>query len=164
MKPGPLLLCLALPFASAVFAADTVTDLERFARDQPPAPPVVDAKRIVNASNSFLKEREPEMTTEEYALHEKVVTMLTTNPELALKLLEAMMNEKEPPSPAFEFILGNAYSAAGQPDRAEKSYRGALTRYPAFLRAWSNLGLLHYTRNRYADAIECFANVAYSGS
>jgi DNA replication initiation complex subunit (GINS family) len=79
--------------------------------------PQVDAKRIINESNSFLKEREPEMTEEEYALYEKVVTILSSNPEFAVKLLEAMESEKEPPSPAFEFILGNAYYAAGQNDK-----------------------------------------------
>ena len=75
--------------------------------------PKLDPKRIINESNSFLKQREPEMTAEEYALYEKVVAMLAGgNPQFALKLLEAMVNEKEAPSPAFSFILGNAYYAA----------------------------------------------------
>jgi len=63
--------------------------------------PKLDPKRIINESANFLKEREPEMSAEEYALYERVVTMLTTRPEFALKLLEAMINEKEPPSPPF---------------------------------------------------------------
>src|ERR1044071_2945911 len=74
--------------------------------------PQVDSKRIINESNSFLKEREAEMSSEEYALYEKIATMLTTNPDLALHLLEGMMNEKETPSPAFQFILGNVYYSA----------------------------------------------------
>src|ERR1017187_7600388 len=82
--------------------------------------PKLDLKRIINESSSFLKEREPEMTEEEYALYQKVVTMLSSNPEFALKLLEAMITDKEPPSPAFEFILGNAYYAAGMNDRSEE--------------------------------------------
>src|SRR6202522_3463570 len=69
--------------------------------------PKVDPKRIINESSSFLKEREPEMTEEEYALYQKVVTMLASNPDFAVKLLEAMYTDKEPPSPAFQFILGN---------------------------------------------------------
>ena len=55
--------------------------------------PKLDPKRIINDSNGFLKEREPEMTAEEYALYEKVGTMLQSQPEFALKLLEAMVNE-----------------------------------------------------------------------
>ena len=37
--------------------------------------PQLDPKRIINASNGFLKEKEPEMTGEEYALYEKISTM-----------------------------------------------------------------------------------------
>lgn len=123
----------------------------------------VDPKRIINESNSFLKEREPEMTAEEYALYEKISTMLTTNVDLALKMLEAMTNETEPPSPAFEFILGNAYYAGGQMELAEKNYRSAVKRYPNFVRAWNNLGLLYYSNNRYADAIPCFSKAVVLG-
>src|ERR1035438_10724021 len=105
--------------------------------------PKLDLKRIVNESSSFLKEREPEMTEEEYALYKKVVTMLASNPAFAVKLLEAMNSDKEQPSPAFQFILGNAYYAAGENDKAEANYRSSVSRYPTFLRAWVNLGILY---------------------
>lgn len=117
----------------------------------------IDPKRIINDSSSFLKEREPEMSAEEYALYEKVVTMLGTNPAFALRLLEAMINEKEPPSPAFRFILGNAYYAAGQNDKCESNYRAAVEQYPSFLRAWNNLGVLYYSTDRFAEAVKCFS-------
>jgi len=123
----------------------------------------VDPKRIVNESNSFLKEREPEMTEEEYALYEKVLTILSSNPDFALKLLESMMTDKEPPSPAFEFILGNAYYAAGRMDASEARYRSAVKRYPSFLRAWVNLGVLYYSTDRYGDAIPCFSKAVVLG-
>jgi tetratricopeptide (TPR) repeat protein len=123
----------------------------------------VDPKQIINESNSFLKEREPEMTEEEYALYEKVMTMLSSNPEFALKLLESMMSDKEPPSPAFEFILGNAYYAAGHPEQSESRYRSAVKRYPSFLRAWVNLGVLYYSSDRYRDAIPCFSKAVVLG-
>jgi len=125
--------------------------------------PKLDPKRIINESSGFLKEREPEMTAEEYALYEKVVTMLSSQPEFALKLLEAMINDKEPPSPAFEFILGNAYYSAGQTARAEASYQRAVKRYPSFLRAWSNLGVLYYSTDRFAEAIPCFSTAVTLG-
>lgn len=117
----------------------------------------LDPKRIINESSGFLREREPEMTAEEYALYEKVVTMLGTNPAFALRLLEGMMNESEEPSPAFEFILGNAYYAAGDNARTETHYRNAVTRYPTFLRAWNNLGVLYYSTDRFAEAVQAFA-------
>jgi len=125
--------------------------------------PAVDPKRIVNESNSFLKEREPEMTEEEYALYEKVVTMLATNPEFAVKLLEMMSNDKEPPSPAFLFILGNAYYAVGQNDKAEADYKVAVHRFPSFLRAWVNLGILYYSTGRFGEAVPCFSKAVVLG-
>src|SRR5271165_6262065 len=120
MKPSKrlLLALLAAAFCAAAAASE----------------PKVDPKRIINESSSFLKEREPEMSEEEYALYQKVVTMLSSNTDFALKLLEAMMSDKEQPSPAFEFILGNAYYAVGMNDKAEASFRSAVRRYPTFLR------------------------------
>src|SRR6185437_6947341 len=75
----------------------------------------------------------------------------------AVRLLEGMMSEKQRPSPAFEFILGNAYYNVGKTDQAEKRYRSAVERYPTFVRAWNNLGVLYYTENRFADAATCFS-------
>lgn len=125
--------------------------------------PKLDPKRIINESSSFLKEREPEMTAEEYAIYERVVGMLSSRPEFALRLLEAMMNEKEAPSPAFQFILGNAYYSAGEHAKSEAAYLDAVKRYPTFLRVWSNLGVLYYTQGRYADAVASFSKCVSLG-
>jgi len=170
MKLSPLLLVFALSLVPPCLA-DGDMDGGLFnllksintAPEHAEHPPELDPKRIINESNSFLKEREPEMTAEEYAIYEKVTIMLTTNVDLAVKMLEAMVNEKEPPSPAFEFILGNAYYAANQPETAEKCYRNAVKRYPNFLRAWSNLGVLYYTSGRYADALPCLSQAVVLG-
>ncbi len=134
---------------------DAPRDLERAAR--------LDPRRIVNASNGFLKEREPEINAEEYAVYEKVLQMLGTHPALALRMLEGMMDEKTPPSPAFEFILGNAYYGAGEAEVAEKHYRSAVKRYPTFLRAWTNLGVLYYSAQRYPEAIDALTKAISLG-
>lgn len=127
------------------------------------APPAVDAAAIINESNAFLKEREPEMTAEEYALYEKIVAMLSTNSRFALRMLEGMTTEALNPSPAFEFILGNTHYSAGNVERAEKLYRSAVTRFPTFLRAWNNLGVLYYSAGRYAEAVPCFSRSVVLG-
>ena len=166
MKKLPLILLLAGMLAGPVAGEDPNDEFyerNRLLLDQMSRPPQVDTKRIVKESGSFLKEREPEMTPEEYALYEKIVTMLTTNADLAVKMLEAMTNEKERPSPAFEFILGNAYYAANQTERSEKSYRSAIERYPDFLRAWKNLGVLYYSGSRYPEAVTCFSKAVVLG-
>ncbi len=169
MKPPLILSFLAVVAAATVSGADveepfSIVELMRGSNEMRKADaPKLDPKRIINESNSFLKEREPEMTAEEYAIYEKVVTMLTTNVDFALTMLEGMMNEKEPPSPAFEFILGNTYYASNQPEKAEKSYRSAVTRFPEFVRAWNNLGVLYYTTNRFAEAAPCFSKAVVLG-
>ncbi len=149
MKFSRLYLILSLVVPALAWGGDT--------------PPKLDPKRIINASNGFLKEREPEMSAEEYALYEKVVTSLSANPEFALKLLEAMMTDKEAPSPAFEFILGNVYYSAGQTDKAETRYLSAVKRYPNFIRAWTNLGVLYYTGDKYEQAKPCFSKAITLG-
>jgi tetratricopeptide (TPR) repeat protein len=164
------LLCLALPGLAG--AADLKLDYDPSAEQREAAlrehrvsakPGNLDPKRIINESSSFLKEREPEMTAEEYALYEKIVTSLSSSPDFALKLLEAMMSEKERPSAAFEFILGNVYYSAGQTDKAEARYLSAVKRFPTFIRAWTNLGVLYYTADKYAEAMPCFSKAVTLG-
>jgi len=127
------------------------------------AKPKIDPKSIINESNGFLREREPEITAEENALYEKVVPMLTSQPEFALKLLEAMVNGKEQPSPAFACILGNAYYAAGKKEKAEANYLTAVKRYPTFLRAWGNLGVFYYSQEKFSEAVPCFSKAVTLG-
>jgi len=162
-----LFLLLLLPLRGWGGIDDAQNDLDRLYQQQReaerPDRPKLDSKRIINESANFLKNREPEMTAEEFALYERVVTMLTNRPDFALKLLEGMINEKEPPSPAFEFILGNAYYSTGDNAKAEASYDHALKRYPDFLRAWANLGVIYYTTGRYTQAVTCFAKCVSLG-
>lgn len=119
-----------------------------------PKVPAKELNRIINDSYGFLKNREPEMTTTEYALYEKVVAMLQVQPEFAMQLLDSMTGGKEPPSPAFEFVLGNAHYTAGRFADAETHYLRAIERYPGYLRAWANLGVQYYSQGRYSEAVQ----------
>ncbi len=157
-------LLFSLGFVAGVQAFnDSPLDFIRDKQASRQTMPKLDPKRIINSSYNFLKDREPEMTAEEYALYEKVMTTLSSNPEFALKLLEAMMNDREPPSPAFEFILGNVYYSAGQLEPAEARYQSAVKRMPTFIRAWTNLGILYYSTDRYAQAAPCFSKAITLG-
>ncbi len=127
------------------------------------APKLGEAAAIINDSNSFLKNREPAMTAEEYELYDKVVGLLTTRPALAVTLLEGMSKGNQEISPAFDFILGNAYAAAGQDEKARARYESAVGRYPDFLRAWDNLGLSYYTKGDYPRAEKCFSKALSLG-
>lgn len=161
MRIPPLLLLLPLALAAVSASADDDLLLDQAegltplfgARREASHAPNLDPKRIINQSSSFLKDREPDMTAEESAIYDKMAGMLSTSPELAIRLLEGMVGKKEPPSPAFDLILGNAYYAANQFDRAESMYQAALKRYPDFLRAWTDLGILDYAAGRYPEAV-----------
>jgi tetratricopeptide (TPR) repeat protein len=122
-----------------------------------------DLNRIINTSANFLKNREPEMTEGEFALYEKVVAMLAVQPEFAMQLLQGMVAGKERPSPAFEFVLGNAHYNAGRRDEAEAHYRLAVERFPEYQRAWANLGVLYYSEERYDDAVTAFGKAVELG-
>jgi len=170
MRSSRHCLLIGLVLAGLRPAAEAASDIFDRLRERDPGTwkpaaesPLPDPKRIINTSNAFLKEKEPEMTAEEYALYERISTMMGSQPEFALKLLEAMMNEKEPPSPAFEFILGNVYYSAGQTDQAEASYLRAVKRFPSFIRGWTNLGVLYYMADKYAEAMPCFAKAVALG-
>jgi Tfp pilus assembly protein PilF len=125
-------------------------------------PPKIDTKRLVNESYSFRRNQEPDMTEDEYALYERVVTMVAAQPEFALKLLETLTGSQQK-SPAFEFVLGNVYFSNSRPDLAEQHYRAALKLYPEFTRVWSNLGALLYGQGRYAEAAECLMKTLAAG-
>ncbi len=170
MNPAPLIFLLGL---GIVRLAGQEANSDQLLRDfeqqsssqrQAPAKPAsLDPKRVINESISLLKEREPELTAEEYALYDKVSALMSTNVELAVRMIETMMSDKDKPSPAFEVVLGNAYLAASQPERAEASYRSALKRYPTFLRAWTNLGALCYSANRFPEAADSLGKAVELG-
>lgn len=153
--PGLLLVAAALLPASA--AAQGVI----YGGDGDPRP---DPRRIVNASMNFLKGREPDLTAEESALYESARTQ---KPELAIKFVEGLVNSakgERPASPAFLLLLGNLHYASGAIAKAEARYLQAVERFPTFLRAWTNLGALHYAQKKYASAIPCFAQAVNLGS
>lgn len=126
----------------------------------------IDHRKLIIESCSFLKKREPEMNPSEQAVYEKVAPILALKPVFALKLLNAMstsLKSGAKPSPAFEFMMGNACYAAKHYAEAEAKYRSAVGRNPTFIRAWNNLGVLYYVQDRYADAVPCFSKALTLG-
>ncbi|MEZ5276917.1 MAG: tetratricopeptide repeat protein [Opitutaceae bacterium] len=126
-------------------------------------PPEVDLNEIINESYQFLRNREPIMTRAEYSLYETIIPMVFEQPDYALRLLETMIADDEPESPAFEFVLGNMYFMQGRLVSSEARYLSALKAYPEFQRAWLNLGVLRFSAGRYAEAVPCFTRVIALG-
>ena len=70
-----------------------------------PIPLDFNAKEYINGSYNFLLNREPEMTETEFALYEEVLPMVFDQPEVAITLLETMLADDDPESPAFSYVL-----------------------------------------------------------
>lgn len=125
-----------------------------------PAATPLDAARLIEESSQLEKPPEPEMTAAERSVYEKVAPILATKPAFALRLLTAMNTSSGSTtqrSPAFEFMLGNAYYSAKNYTEAEARYRCAVERNPNLVRAWNNLGVLYHVQGRHADAVPCFS-------
>ncbi|RXK56378.1 tetratricopeptide repeat protein [Oleiharenicola lentus] len=118
---------------------------------------------VINSSYNLLRNREPEMTADEHALYTQVVQMIPLQPEFALQLLESLVADDKPESPAFEFVLGSLYLERQRYEDAAKRLRSATERFPEFVRAWLNLGILHYTRGHFREAEPCFARALALG-
>jgi len=142
----PLVLGSGLPLAQAERAA-----------------PKIDPQQVINESYGFRRNSEPEMTEQEYALYEKVVAMVRTQPDLAVKLVESLVSASGQQSPAFEFVLGNIYYTNNRSELAEQHYRKAIALHPEFTRAWSNLGAMLYSQGRYSEAADCLVKTIEDG-
>jgi tetratricopeptide (TPR) repeat protein len=125
-----------------------------------------DPAQLIAESGALQKRPEPEMTESEQVVYDKVAPIMARRPPFALKLLKGMSKSSDPdakPSPAFEFMLGNAYHASARYAEAEACYQRCLAQSPSFIRAWSNLGVLYYVQNRYQDAVPCFSKAVTLG-
>jgi tetratricopeptide (TPR) repeat protein len=131
--------------------------------DETAGDPDVDPSSIINESMNFRKEREPDMTAAEFALYERMSSMVETNPTFALQLLETMLGDEDEDSAAFDLALGNLYYAEQRVDEALARYRSAVEKYPEFLRGWNNIGMIHYQRQEWREAATAFAKAVNLG-
>lgn len=60
------------------------------------------------------------------------------------------------------YAFGQAWMAAGKPDRAEQCFAVAVKLRPKFADAWVNLGLARYAQSAVEDARKCMANALYA--
>lgn len=114
-------------------------------------------KQRFAASYGFLSDVEPKVTEVETALLERLAPMVQSQPSQAQTMIETMMSEGRPVSPAFNHILGNIYYTNERWDLAENQYREALRKFPDFRRAWNSLGTLQAQRELYPEAIEALS-------
>jgi len=66
-------------------------------------------------------------------------------------------------SAVFDFTMANIYFQQERYDLAAAGYRTAVEKYPKFLRAWKNLGLIHVRDGAFEDAAEALTRVVELG-
>ncbi|HEV8334910.1 MAG TPA: tetratricopeptide repeat protein [Candidatus Polarisedimenticolia bacterium] len=108
-----------------------------------------------------LAEVEPRLSPEERAVLEKIIPLLSGNLAKAAEQLAAATTPAS--SALLDFTLGNIHFQLDQPDEAEKHYRRAVEKFPSFLRAYKNLGLVCVRLGNTADAIKAFTRMIELG-
>lgn len=100
-------------------------------------------------------EIEPRITQVEKAELEKVLAMMAT-PDGSLKAKVLLHRSITPAhSATFDFTLGNLYFQEDKLPYAAAWYQKAVQKFPSFLRAHKNLGIVHVRAGRYAEAVPC---------
>lgn len=103
------------------------------------------------ASYGVLAGYEPGLNEEEKNTLRTLIKLIKARPEEAIKQLAPQIKSDD--SAAFDFILANLYFQQGQLEEASQYYKQAINKYPAFRRAYKNLGLVQIQNNDYPSAI-----------
>mgnify|MGYP006292932181 CR=1 FL=1 len=95
---------------------------------------------------------EPRVTMEERETLEKILDLISEDKmDEAAEQIKKKMTDAS--SAVFDFTLANIYFRTEKLDQAAEAYETAVDKYPKFLRAWKNLGLVHIRRNELGKAI-----------
>ncbi len=95
---------------------------------------------------------EPQISSIEREVLEKVGSMVDTAPQDAYAILTDMLDSGTPLSPAFNHFLANLFYGNANYFQAETQFQAAIEKYPTFRRAWNGLGLAQYKQSNYEDA------------
>ena len=103
------------------------------------------------ASYGTLAGYEPTLSEEDKSTLRTLIKIIKARPEQAIKQLSEQIKEDD--SAAFDFILANLYFQEGDLINAEKFYLQSIKKYPAFRRAYKNLGFVNIQSGDYVSAI-----------
>jgi tetratricopeptide (TPR) repeat protein len=104
---------------------------------------------------------EPKVSPEEVKVLEKIRPMMAKDLAGAE---EALKREMKPDSSAMlDVTLGGIQFQQDKVPEALANYQRAVSKFPAFRRAWRNLGLIHVRAGRFDDAIRAFTRMIELG-
>ena len=118
--------------------------------------------RRILESYASESEVEPSLMEDERKQMQKVLELLSDDKsEQAKQEVRAYCTEAS--SAVFDFTLGNLHFQDDELEPALLAYEKAVEKFPKFLRAWKNLGMIHVRREQFADSIEPLTRVIALG-
>lgn len=107
-------------------------------------------------------ELEPRVAAADYAQLEKVLPLLASDLEAAAEMLTPMLGPDA--NAIFDFTLGNVRFQQERLEDAANLYLSALDKFPAYLRAHKNLGLVRVRQGKFAEATPHLSRVIQLGA
>ncbi len=117
----------------------------------------------IRASYGFLTAREPELNQAEYAIVEKFLPYIGSDPDFAIEMIEGLTENNPKLTASFDYVLGNLYLETQRLEEAIASFGKAIEKYPDFLRAWRALGWTFLYIEKYQEALEALSRAVLLG-
>lgn len=107
---------------------------------------------------------EPRITIEEREQMQEVLQLISSD-QLgeAEKMLADAIKDNDAASAVFDFTLANIYFQSERFEEAVRYYQTAVEKYPKFLRAWKNMGIIYVRQGEFAQALPALTRVVSLG-
>lgn len=104
---------------------------------------------------------EPSLNANEQEIYDQIVPLIGTEPDQALSYLKRYTLPES--SALFDFTLANLLFQKGDTRGAIEAYQAALKKFPAFRRAYQNLGVIYVQKGGHKEAIQLFTKAIALG-
>lgn len=101
-------------------------------------------------SYGFNTELNPSITSEEKTLFEAIVPLIQSNPTAAIAQVKAALKPES--SAAVDYTLANLYFQQQQVAEAKAAYMESIKKFPNFMRAYKNLGIIYIQEGNFEEA------------
>jgi len=114
-------------------------------------------RRSIIESYKSESDIEPRVSQDEREQMQEVLRLLPDRLAEAETLIKSFKTEDS--SAVIDFTLANIHLQRNEYDQAAVHYRAAVDKFPKFLRAWQNLGVIHVRLQQYEQATEALTRV-----
>lgn len=155
------------PTASVVPASMPVAEPFVIDPEAPNAPELTvwnspEYKRQFALSFTAYTEVEPSVSLVDVEDLQKVQKLLDTDQvDAAIAFLKE--NTTSASSARYDYTLANIYFGRDELDAAKEAYEQAIAKFPRFLRAWKNLGFVHFRQGNFDQVQECLSKAITLG-